>query len=77
VGAAEKFPVINDCKLHTLTWLRHQDGEMLVLIDDTIVLKTYEVNYRGNFSGFGITNNGGAYEWESVKIFKALKPQIE
>jgi hypothetical protein len=75
VGAATKFPVINDGKFHTLKWLRLQDGEMHVLIDGKVVLETYEVNYRDNFSGFGIANNGGAFEWNSFKIFKALKPK--
>jgi len=72
IGAATKFPKINDGKPHTLSWVRYTDGAMHVLIDATIVLQTYEVFYRDSFSGFGIANNGGKYEWNSFKIFKAL-----
>ena len=74
VGAATQFPKINDGNVHVLKWIRFQDGAMHVLIDDKIVLKTYEAFYRDNFSGFGIENKGGAYEWASFKIYKALKP---
>ncbi len=75
IGAATKFPRINDGNIHVLKWIRFQDGAMHVLIDDKIVLTTYEVYYRDNFSGFGIENKGGTHEWASFKIFKAQKPE--
>ncbi len=75
VGASTKFPVINDGKFHTLTWIRLTNGAMNVLIDGDVVLQTYEAYYRDNFTGFGVTNNGGSYQWDSFEIFKALKPQ--
>jgi len=76
IGAATKFSRINDGNIHVLKWIRFQDGAMHVLIDDVTILTTYEVYYRNNFSGFGIKNKGGAYEWVSFKIFKAQKPEI-
>lgn len=75
IGAATQFPKINDGNIHVLKWIRFQDGAMHVLIDGQIILTTYEVYYRDNFSGFGIENKGGAYEWASFKIYKALKPE--
>lgn len=75
VGASTKFPIINDGKFHNLTWVRLTNGAMNVLIDKKTVLQTYETYYRDNFTGFGVVNNGGSFEWDSFKIFKALKPK--
>jgi len=77
VGAADKFPVISDGKFHTLAWVRLTNGAMDVLIDGDIVLQTYEVYYRDDFTGFGITNNGGSHEWDAFEIFKAQEPQVD
>lgn len=77
VGAGNKFPVINDGKIHTLSWIRFTNGAMNILIDGDLVLQTYEVYYRDDFTGFQISNNGGSYEWDSFEIFKAGKPQVE
>lgn len=74
IGAATKFPRVNDGKLHTLTWKRLTNGAMHVLIDGDVVLQTVEVYYKDSFSGFGIANNGGSYEWDSFNIQKALDP---
>lgn len=76
VGAADKFPKINDNKFHTLSWIRYSNGAMNVLIDNTIVLQTYEVYYRDDFTGFEITNNGGSHSWDSVLIYKSLQPKV-
>jgi len=73
VGASDKFPVINDGKFHTLSWIRLTNGAMNVLIDGVRVLQTYEVFYRDDFTGFEVTNNGGSYKWDSFTIYKALK----
>ena len=73
VGASNVFPVISDGKFHTLTWVRLTDGEMNVLIDGNVVLETYEVFYRDNFTGLAITNNAGTHKFDSIEIFKALK----
>jgi hypothetical protein len=77
VGASNKFPVINDGKFHTLSWIRLTNGSMNVLIDGNIILQTYEGYYRDNFTGFEVANNGGSYEWDSFEIFKALKANAE
>ncbi len=77
VGAGTKFPEINDGNLHTLSWIRFTNGAMNVLIDGDVILQTYEVYYRDNFTGFELTNNGGSYEWDSFEIFKARKPQAD
>lgn len=77
VGASHKFPVINDGKFHTLSWIRFVDGAMKVLIDDIVVLQTYEAYYRDNFTGFEVINRGGSYEWDSFEIYKAQKPPTQ
>ncbi|MCP3872545.1 MAG: hypothetical protein GY699_05225 [Desulfobacteraceae bacterium] len=77
VGASDTFPAINDGQFHTLSWVRFVNGSMNVLIDGNVVLQTYEAYYRDNFTGLGITNNGGSYEWDSFEIFKALKPETQ
>ena len=71
VGASDSFPVINDGRLHTLTWARYLDGAMVVMVDGTEILETYEVYYRDNFSGLQVTNNGGSYEWDGFEIYRA------
>ena len=75
VGASDKFPVINDGKFHTLTWVRLTNGEMNVLIDKVRVLQTYEVYYRDNFTGLGLVNTAGNQSWDDIEIFKALPPE--
>lgn len=75
VGASDKFPVINDGKFHTLTWVRLTNGEMNVMIDKARVLRTYEVYYRDNFTGLGLMNTAGDQTWDDIEIFKALPPE--
>ena len=70
VGASEKFPIIDDGRPHSLTWVRHTNGAMNVFIDNEMVLETYEVYYRDDFNGLEVVNNGGIFEWDSFEIFK-------
>lgn len=72
VGAAARIPVIDDGKVHQLSWIRRTDGAMTVSIDGEAVLKTYEVHYRDDFTGFGIRNRGGSQQWDNVTIYNAL-----
>lgn len=74
VGASDQFPMVGDKKFHTLTWVRLTNGEMNVTIDDTLVLQTYEVYYRDNFTGLGLANNQGDFSWDTIEVFKALPP---
>ena len=77
VGASDTFPALNDGKFHSLSWIRLTNGAMTVLIDDVLVMQTYEVYYRDNFTGVDITNNGGSHTWDSIEIFKALPPKSD
>lgn len=77
IAASDKLPVINDGKFHTLTWMRLSDGEMKVLIDDTLVLQTYEVYYRDQFTGLGMMNTAGSHEWDLIEIYRSLTPKAE
>ncbi|MDJ0623199.1 MAG: hypothetical protein QNJ17_09545 [Desulfocapsaceae bacterium] len=77
VGASEKFPVIDDGQPHSLTWVRHTNGAMNVIIDNEVVLETYEVYYRDDFKGLEVVNNGGIFEWDSFEIYKPLAQEAQ
>ncbi|MCP4023940.1 MAG: hypothetical protein GY729_19010 [Desulfobacteraceae bacterium] len=76
IEAATKYPATDDGKLHKISWIRYQNGAMTILMDNKVILETYEVYFRDNFTGISILNNGGSYEFASVEIFKAL-PQTQ
>ncbi len=71
IGAATKYPQIDDGKLHKIKWVRYNNGAMNVLIDNDIVLETHEVYFKDEFTGIEIENKGGAYQWASIEIYKA------
>ncbi|MBC8549575.1 MAG: hypothetical protein H8D23_07980 [Candidatus Brocadiales bacterium] len=71
IEAATKYPQIDDGTPHNVKWIRYKNGVMNVLIDNDIVLETHEVYFKNKFSGIEIQNNGGTYQWASLKISKA------
>ena len=71
IGAATKYPQIDDGKLHKIKWVRYRNGAMNVLIDNDIVLETHEVYFKNKFTGIEIENKGGTYQWASIEIYKA------
>ncbi len=71
IGAAAKYPQIDDGKLHKIKWVRYKNGAMNVLIDNDIVLETHEVYFKNKFTGIEFENKGGTYQWESIEIYKA------
>ncbi len=76
IEAATKYPVTDDGQLHQIKWIRYTNGAMKVLMDDDVILETYEVYFRDNFTGLQLINNGGAYEFASVEALKALKQDL-
>ena len=71
IDDAIKYPSLDDGSLHRIQWIRDNQGNMKVLVDDEAVLSTVEVFYNDNFSGFSIVNNGGTYEWGPIAILQA------
>ena len=71
IGAANKYPQIDDGNLHKIKWVRYTDGAMNILIDNDIVLETHEVYFKNKFTGIEIENKGGTYQWASIEIYKA------
>ncbi len=71
IGAATKYPHIDDGNLHKIKWVRYKNGAMNVLIDNDIVLETHEVYFKNEFTGIEIENKGGTYQWASIEIYKA------
>ncbi len=76
IEAATQYPSTDDGKLHHLTWVRYKDGAMKVFMDNQIILETYEVYFRDRFNGLKLLNNGGSYEFASVEVFQAVKPEM-
>ncbi|MFO7878301.1 MAG: peptidoglycan-binding protein [Desulfovermiculus sp.] len=59
--------LINANHFQSISWLRHKDGEMRVLINDKEVLSTQDNMFRG-FDGLSLINLGGDYAVRSIRV---------
>jgi hypothetical protein len=60
---------LEDGSPHTIEWRRRDDGEMVVLLDETEIMRTVDRAYTDSFDGFTFMNKGGAYELKKISIF--------
>ncbi|HXV80496.1 MAG TPA: hypothetical protein VEG60_11495 [Candidatus Binatia bacterium] len=60
---------LEDGNLHTIEWRRGNDGEMVVLLDNTEIIRTVDRAYADSFDGFTIINKGGVYELKEISLF--------
>lgn len=65
----EKSPDLDDGEDHTVRLIRSPNGDMIVLIDNTEVMRTSDFSYRDDFTGVMIINNGGNYSYGKIKFF--------
>ncbi len=70
IETATKYPMLEDSNTHRIQWIRNTQGDMSVLVDGQPVLSTVELFYRDQFSGFGLANQGGTFQWNSVRILQ-------
>lgn len=68
VDSSDRMINLEDGKTHTIDWRRNPDGEMIVLVDGSEVLRTRDRTYSGPFSGLTVINAGGTYGIETVKV---------
>jgi hypothetical protein len=61
VDSSAEPVVLEDKKVHQLSWTRLADGTMKVAIDDKEVLSTFDRGFRDPFDGFVLVNKGGDY----------------
>jgi hypothetical protein len=61
VDATAEPVVLEDKKVHQLSWTRHADGTIKVAIDGKEVLSTFDRGFRDAFDGFTLVNKGGDY----------------
>lgn len=61
VDSSAEPVVLEDKKVHQLSWTRHADGTMKVSIDGNEVLSTSDRGFRDPFDGFVLVNKGGDY----------------
>ena len=61
--------VLEDGSPHTLEWRRSNDGEMVVLLDNTEVIRATDRAHDDPFDGFAVINKGGEFEMKQVSIF--------
>jgi hypothetical protein len=73
IESATRYPNLDDGRVHRIQWSRDDRGVMRVLVDGVEVLSTIESYYRDNFTGFGIINRGGTYEYGPIKILEAKR----
>ena len=65
----EKSPDLDDGEDHTVRLIRSPNGDMIVLIDNSEVMRTSDFSYRDDFTGVMIINNGGNYSYGKIKFF--------
>lgn len=68
VDSSDRMINLEDGNTHTIDWRRNTDGEMIVLVDGSEVMRTRDGTYSDPFSGLTIINAGGDYAIEMVKI---------
>ena len=61
--------MLQDGVPHTLEWRRSNDGEMVVLLDNTEVIRTVDRAYDNRFDGFAVINKGGEFDLKQVATF--------
>jgi len=71
IESASLYPVLDDGRPHRLQWLRDEQGNMIVLVDEKKVISTVEIFYKDAFSGLSLVNRGGTYEWGPIRILQA------
>lgn len=62
---------LDDGRRHRIEWRRGRDGEMVVLIDQTEVLRAVDRRYADRFAGFTVVNRGGDYMIGRVAVYGA------
>ncbi len=60
--------ILEDSKLHTVEWLRENDGMMQISLDDKLLIEHRDLSFRDPFTGFGMATNGGDFIVKRVSI---------
>jgi hypothetical protein len=60
---------LEDGKAHEFDWRRDSEGNMLVLLDGSEVIRAIDRSLSDFFDGFTIANTGGDYTFERIEIF--------
>ena len=71
IEIVDQGTLLEDGVPHILEWRRSNDGEMVVLLDNTEVMRTVDRAYDDPFDGFAIINKGGEFDMKKVSIFGA------
>ncbi|SHI56813.1 hypothetical protein SAMN02745216_00168 [Desulfatibacillum alkenivorans DSM 16219] len=75
IDMAGEYPMLEDGRLHRIQWSRDMNGNMLVMVDGKTLIRTVELFYRDSFTGFALANQGGIWEWDSVRILQPMPGQ--
>ncbi len=67
VEVREDITLLDDT-IHTLIWLRRNDGEMSVLLDGSEMFTTSDRGLRDTFSGFMLVDETGEFSFSRVSI---------
>ncbi|HWO41460.1 MAG TPA: hypothetical protein VNO43_06615 [Candidatus Eisenbacteria bacterium] len=62
---------LEDGRAHDVDWRRDREGNMLVLLDGSEVVRATDRSLNDFFDGFTIANTGGDYTFERIEIFGA------
>lgn len=68
VDSSDSMINLEDGNTHTIDWRRNTNGEMIVLVDGSEVMRTQDRTYGDSFSGLTVINAGGDYGIEMVKV---------
>nr|WP_275298119.1 peptidoglycan-binding protein [Halomonas campisalis] len=68
IASSEGALALEDGRFHTLSWTRHANGNMQVLVDGRRVLQAQDRRLRQGFQGFTLVNHGGDYNLRRVRL---------
>lgn len=68
IEAGRETIALEDKKVHRLEWVRHEDGRMVVTVDDKPVIETLDRGFRDPFSGIELSTTGGDFIVKRVTV---------
>ena len=68
IDFVDDTPALGGGVTHLIEWTRTQDGQTVVRLDGTTVIKIRDRSFRDPFDGFQFVNRGGEYVLRSLTI---------
>jgi len=69
IEVSKSGPLLSDGLIHVIRWQRYSDGNMIVALDGTVIIRTIDRSFQDSFDGFSIINYNGDFAFTQIGIF--------